>query len=59
MTVPASNRKAIKKYDAEHYTMISARVPKELAQKFKDKCAETGDSQAGIIKAAIEAYLAK
>lgn len=59
MTVPASNRKAIKKYDAEHYTMISARIPKELAKKFKEKCAETGDSQAGIFKAAIEEYLTK
>jgi predicted DNA-binding protein len=59
MTVPESNRKAIRKYDAEHYTMLSVRIPKELLQQFKEKCAASGDSQAKIIKEAIEAYLNK
>lgn len=59
MPVPESNRRAIKKYDAEHYTVISARIPKELARAFREKTASKGDSQAAIFKAAIEAYLAK
>jgi predicted DNA-binding protein len=58
MTVPESNRKAIRKYDAEHYAMLSVRIPKELLREFKEKCTITGDSQAKIIKEAIEAYLA-
>ena len=59
MAIPESNRKAIRKYDAEHYSMLSVRIPKELLQSFKEKCASTGDSQARIVKEAIEAYLAK
>ena len=59
MTVPESNRRAIKKYDAEHYTMLSVRIPKDLLQRFKEKCASAGDSQARIVKEAIEAYLAR
>lgn len=59
MAIPESNRKAIRKYDAEHYSMLSVRIPKELLQSFKEKCASAGDSQAKIIKEAIEAYLAK
>lgn len=59
MAVPESNRKAIRKYDAEHYTMLSVRIPKELLQEFKEKCSSNNDSQAKIIKEAIEAYLNK
>lgn len=59
MAIPESNRKAIRKYDAEHYTMLSVRIPKELLRQFKEKCAASGDSQAKIIKEAIEAYLNK
>ena len=46
------------KYNSKTYDVISIRIPKEMAAAFKEKCASEGDSQAGIIKAAIEKYLA-
>ncbi len=59
MTIPASNRKAINKYNAKTYDTVSVRLPKELVQQFREKCASENASQAQIIKTAIEAYLAK
>ena len=59
MAIPESNRKAINKYNAKNYDTISVRLPKELVQQFREKCASNSDSQAKIIKEAIEAYLAK
>lgn len=59
MAIPESNRRAINKYNAKAYDSISIRLPKELVQRFREKCAETGDSQAGILKAAIEEYLGR
>lgn len=37
--------------------MIAARVPKDLAERFRAVTSERGDSQAAIIKKAIETYL--
>ena len=45
------------RYNTKVYDVISVRIPKELAARFKEKCQLTGDSQAGIIKDAIENYL--
>ena len=45
------------RYNEKVYDVISVRIPKELAAQFKEKCQLTGDSQAGIIKKAIEEYL--
>ncbi len=45
------------RYLDKAYDVISVRVPKDLAARFKEKCQQTGDSQAGIIKKAIEEYL--
>ena len=45
------------RYNEKVYDVIAVRIPKELAARFKEKCQETGDSQAGIIKKAIEEYL--
>ncbi len=59
MTIPESNRRAINKYNAKNYDTISVRLPKELVQQFREKVASNGDSQAKIIKEAIEAYLNK
>jgi predicted DNA-binding protein len=59
MAIPESNRRAINKYNAKNYDTISVRLPKELVQSFREKCAASGDSQAKIIKEAIEAYLNK
>lgn len=59
MAIPESNRRAINKYNAKNYDTISVRLPKELVQQFREKVASNGDSQAKIIKEAIEAYLSK
>lgn len=48
---------AVNRYNAKTYDVVSVRIPKDLAAAFRAKCAEQGDSQAGIIKQAIEAYL--
>lgn len=45
------------RYNDKTYTIISARVPKELAAAFKEKCAAEEIAQAQIIKKAIEDFL--
>ncbi len=47
------------RYNKKAYDAIIARVPKELAEAFKAKCAAEGISQAQIIKKAIEDFLNK
>ena len=47
------------RYNQKAYDIISARVPKEMAQAFKDKCAADGVPQAQVIKQAIEEFLKK
>lgn len=47
------------RYIDKTYDVISARVPKELAATFKEKCAAEGVPQAQIIKKAIEDFLAE
>ena len=59
MAIPESNRRAINKYNAKNYDTISVRLPKELVQQFRERVTSNGDSQAKIIKEAIEAYLTK
>ena len=39
------------------YSRIVADVPKDLAEQFRTVTSERGDSQAAIIKKAIEEYL--
>ena len=48
-----------RRYNDKTYDIISARVPKETAAAFKDKCAAGGIPQAQIIKKAIEDFLNK
>lgn len=45
------------KYNKKTYDSIAVRIPKDLAEAFKAKCAQEGISQAQIIKKAIEDYL--
>lgn len=45
------------RYNQKTYDLISVRVPKDLAEAFKAKCAATGEPQAQIIKRAMEAFL--
>ena len=48
-----------RRYNQKVYTPVTANIPKELAAAFKAKCAETGVSQASVVKAAIERFLAE
>ena len=52
-----ANPETVKKWQVEHYTHISFRVSKEVGDAFKEKCKENGDSQAAIIKKAMEDYV--
>ena len=45
------------RYNLRTYDQIAVRIPKDLAERFKTTTKERGDSQAAIIKKAIEAYL--
>lgn len=45
------------RYNSRVYGSIIVRVPKEMAEAFKQKCAETGIPQAQIVKRAIEEFL--
>ena len=45
------------RYNQKTYDVIAVRVPKELAEAFKAKCAAEGVPQAQIIKRAIEEFL--
>lgn len=45
------------RYNRNHYTRVPLDVPKELAQRFKEKCAAEGTSCSAVLKAAIEAFL--
>lgn len=52
-----AQKRATAKYNAKVYTIVKAYVPKELAEKFKAEVKRRGDSQAQIIREAIEKYL--
>ena len=45
------------RYNNKMYKRVNADLPKDLVDAFKTKCKEKGDSQAQIIKVAIEEYL--
>lgn len=45
------------RYNQKTYDVISIRVPKDMAEAFKLKCASEGVPQAQIVKKAIEDYL--
>ena len=47
------------RYNNKVYEQIAVRVPKDMAAAFKEKCNETGISQAQIIKNAIEDFLSE
>ena len=55
-----STSSAVKnRYNKKVYTLITAALPKSLAADFKSKCAAEGISQAQVIKAAVERFLAE
>lgn len=45
------------RYNKKVYDSISVRVPKAMAEAFKEKCVAEGVSQAEVIKNAIECFL--
>ena len=45
------------RYNKKTYESLFVNLPKDMAQKFKQKCKEEGISQAKIIKEAVEAFL--
>lgn len=53
------SRGAVNRYNAKTYDMISVRVRKDLAQRFRAKTAEEGISQASVITDAIREFLSK
>jgi len=46
-----------RRYNEKTYDVIRANIPKELAARFKEKCMQNGESQASVLKKAIEEYL--
>lgn len=47
------------RYNSKVYDQVAFRAPKELVERFKMKCAETGVSQAQIFKKAMEDFLSE
>jgi hypothetical protein len=47
------------RYNAKHYTMIGAKLDKELVTDFRRMLAERGDTVAGVFRDAIKAYMQK
>lgn len=47
------------RYNQKTYDVIAVRVPKDMAEAFRQKCASEGVPQAQIIKKAIEEFLSK
>ncbi len=48
-----------RRYNDSVYSKIQAELPKDTVAAFKAKCAETGVSQASVILAAIEKFIAE
>lgn len=48
-----------RRYNEKVYTKIQAQLPKELVAQFREKCVETGISQASIFKEAMERFIAE
>ena len=47
------------RYNQKTYEVVRASIPKEMAEAFKRKCADTGTPQAQVIKREIENFLAE
>ena len=47
------------RYNNKVYSVVSAKLPKDLVARFKEKCKAEGISQAQVVKKAIEAFLAE
>ena len=47
------------RYNSKVYSPVMAMLPKDLVAQFKEKCKETGVSQAQVVKKAIETFLSE
>ena len=52
-----AQKRASKKWDSAHLTMLGVQIKRELAEQFKFACAANGDTVAGVFRAAIDDYL--
>ena len=48
-----------RRYNAKAYARIGVELPKDLVAAFKEKCQQTGISQAAVVKEAVERFLAQ
>lgn len=46
-----------RKYNNKVYAPLTVWLPKDLVAKFKEKCIQTGISQASVVREAIERFL--
>ena len=56
--VSRAKRQSNNKWDAANMKIVAAKIKKDLAEEFQRVCAENGDTMNGVIKAAIEDYIA-
>ena len=59
MAVSPAKRKAIKKYDSEHYERLNLQLRKGVKQRYKDIAESLNLSVAMLIQNAVEEYIAK
>lgn len=46
-----------RRYNEKVYSRVIVSLPKDLVAKFKEKCVQTGISQASVVREAIERFL--
>ncbi len=54
---PRTSATVKNRYAEKVYGTILVKLPKDLVNRFKEKCSKEGVSQAQVIRAAIEEYL--
>lgn len=52
-----AQKRASKKWDSAHLTMLGVQIKRELAEQFRSACAANGDTVAGVFRTAISDYL--
>ena len=57
MPVSEAKKRANRKYDAAHYTIVGAKIKKEDAAEFKRACAAAGTTPSDVIKNAIAEFM--
>ena len=52
-----AQRRANKKYDDAHYSVLTAKVPKAYAEVFRELCVSEGKSVSGKLTEMLQAYV--